>query len=174
MPRFDDGIVNMSELIRAMAESLVNEIMDALGRRRLRGRQPAKRLPRAQARHKRGHYQPQDTEAALGNVLLRGPDQPILARGPRGEIGGFRDGRQRSVDQEGEARGAVHGHRPHERQSGVEDVLVAGRVGRRPTGTGFVGRQLPLHLARRHLHQAQGRRTRAVDRARDRHRHGDL
>lgn len=29
MPRFDDGIVNMSELIRAMAESLVNEIMDA-------------------------------------------------------------------------------------------------------------------------------------------------
>ena len=29
MPRFDDGMVNMSELIRVMAESLVNEIMDA-------------------------------------------------------------------------------------------------------------------------------------------------
>lgn len=29
MPRFDDGMVNMAELIRAMAESLVNEIMDA-------------------------------------------------------------------------------------------------------------------------------------------------
>jgi putative transposase len=29
MPRFDDGMVNLSELIRMMAESLVNEIMDA-------------------------------------------------------------------------------------------------------------------------------------------------
>ena len=29
MPRFDDGMVNMAELIRAMAESLVDEIMDA-------------------------------------------------------------------------------------------------------------------------------------------------
>lgn len=29
MPRFDDGIVNMAELIRVMAESLVNEIVDA-------------------------------------------------------------------------------------------------------------------------------------------------
>lgn len=29
MPRFDDGMVNMAELIRVMAELLVNEIMDA-------------------------------------------------------------------------------------------------------------------------------------------------
>lgn len=29
IPRFDDGMVNMAELIRVMAESLVNEIMDA-------------------------------------------------------------------------------------------------------------------------------------------------
>ena len=29
VPRFDDGMVNMTELIRVMAESLVNEIMDA-------------------------------------------------------------------------------------------------------------------------------------------------
>ncbi len=29
MPRFDDGMVDMRELFRAMAESLVNEIMDA-------------------------------------------------------------------------------------------------------------------------------------------------
>lgn len=29
MPRFDDGMVNMAEVIRVMAESLVNEIMDA-------------------------------------------------------------------------------------------------------------------------------------------------
>ncbi|MGI6217059.1 MAG: hypothetical protein ACOYIK_05555 [Coriobacteriales bacterium] len=29
MPRFDDGMVDVRELIRCMAESLVNEIMDA-------------------------------------------------------------------------------------------------------------------------------------------------
>ena len=29
IPRFDDGMVNIQELIRIMAESLVNEIMDA-------------------------------------------------------------------------------------------------------------------------------------------------
>lgn len=29
MPRFDDGMINLSELIRCMAESLINEIMDA-------------------------------------------------------------------------------------------------------------------------------------------------
>lgn len=29
MPRFDDGMVNIGELIHTMAESLVNEIMDA-------------------------------------------------------------------------------------------------------------------------------------------------
>ena len=28
MPRFDDGIVDMRELIRTMKESLANEIMD--------------------------------------------------------------------------------------------------------------------------------------------------
>lgn len=29
MPRFDDGMVNIQELIRIMAESIVNEVMDA-------------------------------------------------------------------------------------------------------------------------------------------------
>ena len=29
IPRFDDGMVNLQELIRLMAESLVNEIMGA-------------------------------------------------------------------------------------------------------------------------------------------------
>lgn len=29
MPRFDDGMVNIQELINIMAEALVNEIMDA-------------------------------------------------------------------------------------------------------------------------------------------------
>lgn len=31
MPRFNDGMANMAELIRVMTESLVNEIMDTRG-----------------------------------------------------------------------------------------------------------------------------------------------
>ena len=29
IPRFDDGMVNIAELVRVLAESLVNEVMDA-------------------------------------------------------------------------------------------------------------------------------------------------
>lgn len=130
------------------------------GRRGLRGRQSEKWLPRAQARHQRGDHQPQDPEATRRQLLPRGPDRALLARGPRRGRRGLRDGDQRRVHQEGQARRPVHGHRPHERQPGVEDVLVAGRVGRRPAGTRPVGRQLPLRLARRHIHQVQGRRPR--------------
>lgn len=80
MPRFDDGMANMAEPVRVMAESLVNETMGA-----------------------------QADEA--------------------------REGCRRRIHQKGEARGGGHGHRPHECQLGVEDMLVAGRVGRRPAGT---------------------------------------
>ena len=81
-----------------------------------------------------------------------------------------REGGRRRIHQEGEARGGGHGHRPHERQPGVEDMLAAGRVERRPAGTRPVRRHPPLHSARRDLHQAQGRRPRAVERAGHRHR----
>ncbi len=138
----------------------------------MRGRQPEERLPRAQAHHQRGHHQPQDPEAARGELLPRGPDRALLARRPRRGRRRVRDGGQRRVRQEGEARGAVHGHGPHERQPGVEDVLLARRRGRRPAGTRPLRRQAPLRLARRHLHQVQGRRPRAVRRARRRHRRG--
>lgn len=37
-----------------------------------------------------------------------------------------REGGRRRIHQEGEARGGGHGHRPHERQPGVEDMLAAG------------------------------------------------
>lgn len=80
-------------------------------------------------------HQPQDSEAARGELLPRGPDRALPGRGPRGRRRGLRDGDQRRVRQQGEARGAVHGHRPHERQPGVEDVLLARRHGRRPAGT---------------------------------------
>lgn len=41
IPRFDDGMVNIQELLRAMAGTLANEIMDAQAEDFLRGRQPA-------------------------------------------------------------------------------------------------------------------------------------
>ena len=63
MPRFDDGMANMAELIRVMTESLVNKIMDTRGDE-ARELQPAQRLPRAQARHQRRHHRPQGPEAA--------------------------------------------------------------------------------------------------------------
>lgn len=56
IPRFDDGMVNIRELIRLMAEALVNEIMDAQADDACARRQPAQRLPRALARHQRGEY----------------------------------------------------------------------------------------------------------------------
>lgn len=49
-------------------------------------------------------------------------------------------------------------------------MLLARRRGRRPAGARPLRRQVPLHLVRRHLHQVQGRRPRAVHRARHRHR----
>ena len=63
MPRFDDGMANMTEPIRVMTESFVNKIMDTRGDE-ARELQPAQRLPRAQARHQRRHHRPQGPEAA--------------------------------------------------------------------------------------------------------------
>ena len=63
MPRFDDGMANMTEPIRVMAESFVNKIMDTRGDE-ARELQPAQRLPRAQTRHRRRRHHPWDPEAA--------------------------------------------------------------------------------------------------------------
>ena len=45
IPRFDDGMVNIQELLRVMAEALVNEIMNACKRlkRAIRRHSPAQR-----------------------------------------------------------------------------------------------------------------------------------
>lgn len=66
MPRFDDGMANMTEPIRVMTESFVNKIMDTRGNE-ARELQPAQRLPRAQAHHQHRHHRPQGPEAARGS-----------------------------------------------------------------------------------------------------------
>lgn len=54
MPRFDDGAIDMQELLRRLAEQVVNAVMDAAPDQLFRGggEQP-KRLPREVARHPR-------------------------------------------------------------------------------------------------------------------------
>ena len=61
MPRFDDGIVNMSELIRAMAESLVNEIMDAQAD------------DACEASNRRNGYRERKLATSVGTISLRIP-----------------------------------------------------------------------------------------------------
>lgn len=90
MPRFDDGMVNMVELIRVMAESLVNEIMDAQADEA------------CENGNRRNGYRGRKLATGVDTVNLRIP----------------------------KLRAADYGHRPHERQPSVEDMLVAGRVGR--------------------------------------------
>lgn len=61
MPRFDDGMVNMTELIRVMAESLVNEIMDAQADEA------------CEAGNRRNGYRERKLATSVGTINLRIP-----------------------------------------------------------------------------------------------------
>lgn len=63
LPRFDDGRINVTEPIRVAVHYLVDEVMDGLGVRGLRARQPEKRLQGAQTPHMRGRDRAQDPQA---------------------------------------------------------------------------------------------------------------
>ena len=169
MPRFDDGMVNMAGLIRVVTESLVNEAMDARadeareGGSRRNGYRERKLVTGVGAINlgipelRGGSYFPEDLVERCSRA-----DRAVIAAASEMATNGVSAGKAK--------RDADHGHRPHGRQPGAEDMLVAGRVGRRPAETRPVRRRLPLHLARRNLHQVQGRGPRAVDRAGGRHR----
>ena len=67
IPRLEDGFANMRELLRQLAESVVNETMSAEADQLCEAtREQQERLPGAQPRHGRGHAHPQDPEAARG------------------------------------------------------------------------------------------------------------
>lgn len=124
--RFDDGMANMAEPIRVMAESLVNEIMDARPTRRAITATGATATASASSSPASApSTSGSRSSAPAATSPRRGPHRAVLARG------------------------AGHGHRPHERQPGVEDVLVAGRVGRR------LNLNLNLNLPRFHLHSTK-------------------
>ena len=67
MPRFDDGAIDMQELLRRLAEQVVNAVMDAEADQ-LCGGGP-KRLPREVARHLRRHADAAHPQAALRQLL---------------------------------------------------------------------------------------------------------
>lgn len=61
MPRFDDGMVNIGELIRTMAESLVNEVMDAQAEEACAGG------------NRRNGYRERTLVTSVGEIRLRIP-----------------------------------------------------------------------------------------------------
>ena len=81
LPRFDDGTINVTEPIRVAVHYLVDEVMDGLGVRGLRARQPEKRLQGAQTPHMRGRDRAQDPQAAGRQLLPGGPADPLAAHG---------------------------------------------------------------------------------------------
>ncbi|BCS56143.1 hypothetical protein ADLECEL_00280 [Adlercreutzia equolifaciens subsp. celatus] len=137
IPRFDDGMVNIQELIRIMAEALVNEIMDAQaedacadGNQRNGYRERTLvtsvgvinlRIPKL----RRGSYFPED-------LLVR------YSRVTRGDSGRVRDGDLRRFHEESGADSGADGHRPHELKPSIKDLRGAGRDDSRPAGTRFV------------------------------------
>ena len=125
IPRFDDGMVNIQELIRIMAESLVNEIMDAQAE------------DACADGNRRNGYRERALVTSVGTINLRipklrrgsyfpdGPAHSLLA-GRSGRCRrGIGNGDLRRFHEEGGARGRVPRHRPHERLAGVEDMRVS-------------------------------------------------
>lgn len=85
MPRFDDGAIDMQELLRRLAEQVVNAVMDAEADQLCGGgTNSLKRLPREVARHLRRHADAAHPQAALRQLLpggrARAPPAPAHAR----------------------------------------------------------------------------------------------
>lgn len=78
MPRFDDGMVNMAELIRAMAESLVDEIMDAQADEACEGG------------NRRDGHRERKLATGVGAINLRIPKLRAGATSPRASSSGTR------------------------------------------------------------------------------------
>lgn len=111
MPRFDDGMVNIQELIRIMAKSLVNEIMDA-------------QAEEANAHHEGRFHQPADTQAAPRQLLPRGSARLLLLDRPFRDCSGLQDANLWRVHEEGRARSGADGHRPHKCLAGIAHLRV--------------------------------------------------
>lgn len=77
MPRFDDGMASMAELIRVMTESLVNEAMDAQADEA------------CEAGNQRNGYRERRLATAAGTINLRIPKPRAGSRFPEDLIGRY-------------------------------------------------------------------------------------
>lgn len=136
---------------------------------RRRGEQP-QRLPREGARHLRGHADASYPQAALGQLLPRGRDRALPARGPRPRGRRGRDVRHRHEHPQGAARRREDGRVQALQGPGERHRLEPGR--RHRGALRKAARRLPgaLRLARRHLRQVPPRGPRGVHRRCHRHR----
>ena len=170
IPRFDDGMVNIQELLRVVAEALVNEIMDAQaedacadGNQRNGYRERTLvtsvgainlRIPKL----RRGSYFPEDLLVRYSRV-----DRAVIAAVSEMVTSGVST---RKVERVAQTLGI-------DRMSASQvsrDLRVAGRCRGRSAGPGPLRRGFSLHLGGRHLRQVPGGRPRVVLRARDGHR----
>lgn len=112
MSRFDDGAIDMQELLRRLAEQVVNAVVDAEADQLCGGGTNGRNGYRdAQPRHLRRHADAAHPEAPHRQLLPRRRDRAQPARGPRP-----RDRRRRDVC-----------HR-HERPQGAARRREDGRV----------------------------------------------
>lgn len=78
MPRFDDGMANMTEPIRVMTESFVNKIMDTRGDEA------------RESCNRRNGYRERKLVTSIGTIDLRVPKLRAAATSPRTSSSGSR------------------------------------------------------------------------------------
>lgn len=78
MPRFDDGMANMTEPIRVMTESFVNKIMDTRGHEA------------RESCNRRNGYRERKLVTSIGTIDLRVPKLRAAATSPRTSSSGSR------------------------------------------------------------------------------------
>lgn len=143
MPRFDDGTADIQELIRIMAESLVNGTMDAQAEDACADGNQRNGYRERSLVTSVGTISLRTPQARAGHLLPRLPARAPLAYRPRGRRRGPRDGRGRGFHQEGgkgrlRPWGGLHGREP-----GVESLRVARRDRRGHTYQGPLRHGLP-------------------------------
>ena len=154
MPRFDDGAIDMQELLRRLAEQVVNAVMDAEADQLCGGgANSRKRLPREVARHLRRHADAAHPRAALRQLLPGGRARAPPARRPRPRGRRGRDVRHGHQHPQGAEGGREDGRLQALEGPGERHRLEPGRRHRGPVRKAARRLAGALRLARRDLRQ---------------------
>ena len=138
---------------------------------RRQGEQP-QRLPPQVAQDRRGRRGARDTQAQARHLLPRGHARAMVARRHLGGRHRAGDVRVRRVHPQGRARGVQAGHILAVELGGLEPLLRPRRRGGGVPPPRPVGHAVLLPVARRHLHELQGRLVGRLAGRRDRDRAG--